>query len=63
MCVWCVLCRYGVTCNEQGAVTELDLRQKDINGTLPVQLSALTALSMLDLAGMGAGGLFPFSSV
>lgn len=44
---------YGVTC-EGGRVTKLDLRQVGVRGTLAPEVGNLTALTTLDLTGIGA---------
>lgn len=55
-CSW-----YGVTCNEQGRVTEIDLSNNGQNGTIPPQIGDLTFLKKLNLRGTGGGSVFSFN--
>lgn len=40
---------YGVTCNQEGVVTHLDLQRNGLEGNLPVELFSLTAMQGLSL--------------
>ena len=50
---------YGVTTNDAGRVTELDLSNNNLSGLIPPELSDLTALHTLDLSNNNLGGLIP----
>ena len=50
---------FGVTLNEQGRVTEVDLRENNLAGTIPDELADLTELEGLLLAGNQLQGPIP----
>ena len=50
---------YGVTTDRNGRVTELDLRDNGLNGTLPAALGNLTELERLDLRNNSLEGPLP----
>ncbi|MFD1142845.1 leucine-rich repeat domain-containing protein [Larkinella insperata] len=52
---------YGVTCNEAGQVTQLQLPSNQLAGPLPASLSALTNLQVLDLSDNQLNGSIPDS--
>lgn len=54
-CLW-----YGIRCNSDGAVVELNLDESHITGVIPVELrllDSLTKLSLGDNRGLGYGGV------
>jgi Leucine rich repeat/Leucine Rich Repeat len=52
---------YGVTCDGNGRVIQLDLGTNQLSGTLPASLSALTSLQTLDLQNNQLSGTIPAS--
>ena len=50
---------HGVTVNEQGQVTQLDLRNNNLSGSLPAALGKLEALQVLSLDRNSIGGSLP----
>ena len=52
---------YGVTADVAGKVTELDLSDNDMSGTIPPIISVLTSLVSLDLGGNSLSGEVPIS--
>ncbi|CAI5482438.1 unnamed protein product, partial [Closterium sp. Yama58-4] len=49
----------GITCDGDGMVTALDVSQRDLNGSLPIALSALSRLQSLDVNGNHLSGTLP----
>ena len=50
---------FGVIVNGNGRVTELDLADNNLRGTLPAKLATLTELASLDLSGNQLSGAIP----
>jgi len=55
-------CRwYGVTCDPNGLVTRINLKDNGLRGTVPPELSLIPKLSVLNLnANAGLGGTMPY---
>ena len=50
---------YGVTTDENGRVTELDLSENRLRGEIPPELGSLSELKILDLSWNRLGGVIP----
>ena len=50
---------YGVTTDADGGVAELNLRENQLTGTLPVELGTLASLTILNLRDNQLGGTIP----
>ncbi|MEJ2707016.1 MAG: hypothetical protein P8074_05315 [Anaerolineales bacterium] len=53
-CEW-----FGVTCNPEGQVIDLNLSQNRMDGSLPLEIGSLTSLQILDLSGNQLSGPIP----